>query len=62
MILDKDEISKRNIEKYRTAGGLVIRRPCPVVSAGNLVVSRLDLFVLCVQGWRNGQRLNFFTF
>ena len=39
------------MEKYQTAGSLVIRR-----------MSRLDLFALCVQGQRNGQRWNFFTF
>ena len=49
------------MEKYQTAGRLVIRRPCPVVSEENFL-RRLDLFVLCVQGRRNGQRLNFFTF
>ena len=44
------------MENYQTAGRLVIRRPCPVVSW------ILDLSVLCVQGRRNGQRLNFFHF
>ena len=50
------------MEKYQTAGRLVIRRSCPVVSGENFLVSRLDLFALCVQGQRNGQRWNFFTF
>ena len=51
--------SKRNMEKYQTAGRLVIRRPCPVKI---FLVARLDLSALCVQGQRNGQRRNFFTF
>ena len=51
--------SKRNMEKYQTTGRLVIRRPCPVKI---FLVSRLDLSALCVQGQRNGQRRNFFTF
>ena len=44
------------MEKYQTARRLVIRRPCPVKI---FLVSRLDLFSLCVQGQRNGQRWNF---
>ena len=47
------------MEKYQTAGRLVIRRPCPVKI---FMVSRLDLFALCEQGQRNGQRWNFFDF
>ena len=41
------------MEKHQTAGCLVIRRPCPVKI---FLVSRLDLFALCVQGQQNGQR------
>ena len=29
--------SRRNMEKYQTAGRLVIRRPCPVVSGENFL-------------------------
>ena len=29
--------SKRNMEKYQTAGRLVIRRPCPVVFGKNFL-------------------------
>ena len=47
------------MEKYQTAGRLVIRRPCPVKI---FLVSCLDLFALCVQGQRNRQHWNFFTF
>ena len=47
------------MEKYQTAGRLVIRRPCSVKI---FLVSCLDLFALCVQGQRNRQRWNFFTF
>ena len=47
------------MEKYQTAGRLVIRRPFPVKI---FLVSRLYLFALRVQGQRNGQRWNFFTF
>ena len=50
------------MEKYQTAGRLVIRRPCLVVSSKISLVSRLDLFALCVQGQRNEQCWNFFTF
>ena len=49
------------MEKYQTAGRLVIRRPCPVVSKEKKI-SRLDLFVLCVHGRQNGKRSNLFTF
>ena len=47
------------MEKYQTAGRLVIQRPCPVKI---FLVSRLDIFALCVQGQRNGQCWDFFTF
>ena len=47
------------MEKYQTAGRLVIRRPCPVKI---FLVSCLDLFALCVQGQQNRQHWNFFTF
>ena len=46
------------MEKYQTAERL-IRRLCPVKI---FLVSLLDLSALCVQGQRNGQRWNFFTF
>ena len=44
------------MEKYQTAGLLVIRRPCPVVSGVNFLSVTLisNLFALCVQGQRNG--------
>ena len=45
--------SKTNMEKYQNVGRLVIRKPCPVKI---FLVSRLDLFSLCVQGQGNGQR------
>ena len=49
------------MEKYQTAGRLVIRRPCPVVSGENFQsVTPGSLFVLCTG--RNGQHSNFFTF
>ena len=47
------------MEKYQTAGRLVIRRLCPVKI---FLVLRLDLSTLCVQGQGNGQSWNFFTF
>ena len=50
------------MEKYQTAGRLVIQRPCPAVSEENFLSVTLGFFVLCVQGRRNGQRSNFFTF
>ena len=43
------------METYQTAGRLVIRRPCPVVSGENFLSVTLG-------GQRNGQRWNFFTF
>ena len=46
------------MEKYQAAGRLVIGRPYPVVSEEKKV-SRLDLFVLCVQGRRDGKSSNF---
>ena len=46
------------MEIYRTAGRLAIRRQCAAVFEENLL--RLDLFVLCVQSRRHGQRSNFF--
>ena len=49
---------RKNMEKYRAVGRLAIRRPCPVKF---FLVSRLDLFELCVQDQRNGRRWNFFT-
>ena len=46
------------MEKYQAAGRLVIGRPYPVMSEEKKV-SRLDLFVLCVQGRRDGKSSNF---
>ena len=50
--------SKRNMQKCQTAGSLVIRRLYPVVSGEIFEVSRLDLFVLCVQGRRRLRIVN----
>ena len=44
------------MEKYHTAGRLVIRRPCPVVSGENFLSVTLGSLALYVQGQRNGQR------
>ena len=49
------------MKKNQTAGHLVIQRLCLVVFKKKKV-SCLDLFILCVQGQQNGQRLNFFIF
>ena len=50
------------MEKYKTAGRLVIRRPCPVVSYENfLSVTLGSLPTLCTRS-ANGQRWNSFTF
>ena len=50
------------MEKYQTSGRLVIPRPCPFGSVRRKKSVTLRLFVLCVQGMRNGQHYNFFTF
>ena len=50
------------MEKYQTAGSLVIRRPCPVVSGENfLSVTLGSLRTLCTRSakWRT---LEFFHF
>ena len=51
---------KEKYGKNQTAGRLVIRRLFLVASEENFHVSRLNLFVVCVQGRRNGQSLNVF--
>ena len=46
------------MQNCQTAGSLVIRRLYPVVSGEIFEVSRLDLFVLCVQGRRRLRIVN----
>ena len=54
--------SKRNMEKYQTAGRLVIRRPCPVVSGENfLSVTLGSLRTLCTRSAKR-RTLAFFHF
>ena len=52
--------SKRNMEKYQTAGRLVIRRPCPVVFGENILSVTLgSLHTLCT---RSAKRITFAFF
>ena len=54
--------SKRNMEKYQTAGRLVIWRPCPVVSGENfLSVTLGSLRTLCTRSAKR-RTLAFFHF